>query len=33
MRVAYVETPERMSLVPDLLVSLLGSYVGGKARL
>jgi len=26
MRIAYVETPERMAMVPDLLASLLGSY-------
>ena len=31
MRIAYVETPERMALVPDLLASLLGSYVGRSA--
>jgi aspartate aminotransferase len=33
MRIAYVESPDRMALVPDLLVSLLGSYVGREARL
>jgi hypothetical protein len=27
MRIAYVEPPERMALVPDLLASLLESYV------
>jgi hypothetical protein len=27
MRVAFVEPPERMKLVPELLASLLGSYV------
>jgi aspartate aminotransferase len=34
MRIAYVETPERMAIVPDLLASLLGSYVraGTPAR-
>jgi len=29
MRIAYVETPERMALVPELLASLLGSWVAG----
>lgn len=28
MRIAYVESPERMALVPDLFASLLTSYVG-----
>lgn len=27
MRIAYVEPPDRMAMVPDLLASLLGSYV------
>ena len=26
MRVAYVETPDRMAMVPDLLAALLESY-------
>ena len=30
MRIAYVETPERMALVPHLLASLLGTYYGAK---
>jgi aspartate aminotransferase len=32
MRIAYVETPERMALVPELFASLLASYVGAPAR-
>jgi aspartate aminotransferase len=34
MRIAYVETPDRMALVPELLASLLGSFagVGGVRR-
>ncbi|GMU56274.1 MAG: aspartate aminotransferase [Candidatus Xenobia bacterium] len=30
MRVAYVETPERMQLVPELLTALLGQYLQRK---
>lgn len=30
LRVAYVETPERMAMVPDLLSSLLGQYLERK---
>jgi aspartate aminotransferase len=32
LRVAYVETPERMALVPELFASLLRSWVGAAAR-
>ena len=28
MRIAYVETPERMKLVPELLAGLLKKYLG-----
>jgi aspartate aminotransferase len=31
LRVAYVETPERMALVPELFASLLRSRVGARA--
>jgi hypothetical protein len=31
MRIAYVEPPERMALVPDLLAALLGSWVERSA--
>lgn len=31
MRIAYVETPERMALVPDLLARLLARYEAGRA--
>jgi len=30
MRVAYVETPDRMALVPELFAALLGKYVGSR---